>query len=50
LNICIYIYIYIYIFYEAVVKFAAVVKEILESEENVMVFFGVHTLSNVYSL
>jgi hypothetical protein len=35
---------------KAVLKFAVVVKEILESEENIIVFFGVHTLLNVYSL
>lgn len=35
---------------KAVVKFAIVIKEILESEENVMVFFGVRTLLNVCSL
>jgi len=33
-----------------VVKFAIVIKEILELEENVIVFFGVRTLLNDYSL
>lgn len=35
---------------KAVVGFAIVIKEILESEENVIVFFGVRTLLNVDSL